>query len=154
MRTVRVPVILVAVFTTASVGGCIGSGKVAQIFTDYTDKPVTVRASGGLNFSVPFDVTQRSTLIINVSLQGVASSEREWGVNCSGSTVTCEPFSFVKHFSPDKRDVLSFTMVARDVPQGQGTVNLFVFAECAVACSGAEELIVQKLTAVIETAEH
>jgi len=152
MRTVRVPVILVAVFAAPVIGGCIGSGKVAQVFADYTDKPVTVRASGGLNFSVPFDLIQRSALIINVSLQGIASSEREWGVNCSGSTVTCQPFSFVMHFSPDKRDVLSFTVVARDVPEGPGTLNLFVFAECAVACSGTEELIVQKLIAVIQTA--
>jgi hypothetical protein len=154
MRNLWVPLVLIVAFTIAAVEGCTGIGEVSQVFTHYIDTPVTVRASSGLNFPIPFDVKQKSTLIISVSLQGIAFSEREWGINCSGSTVTCEPFSFVEHFSPDKRHVLSFTVVAREVPEGPGTVNLFVFAECAVACNGTEELTVQKLIAVIEAAEH
>jgi hypothetical protein len=48
--------------------------------------------------------------------------------------------------------MLSFTVVARNVPPGPGTVNLFVFADCSPACAPTEELTVETLAGVVEAA--
>lgn len=162
MRRFRLLCVLVAAFAVAvvGVGTAVGAdvtsnaGTVSEVFTRTTDTPFTLSAFTGVNFPVPFDVKHTSTLIISVSLRGVANSEREWGVNCSGSTVTCEPFAGVEFFHPGRRNTLSFTVVARDVPKGPGTVNLFIFAECALACAGTEELTVETLAAVVEAAKQ
>ncbi|MFM0005102.1 hypothetical protein PQR57_29335 [Paraburkholderia dipogonis] len=129
-----IPIVVAALSLGAgnAIGGDVtsNSGNISAVFTRTTDVPVTMFAGSVLNFPVPFDVKKTSTLIIHVSLRGVANSEREYGVNCSGSTVTCEPFGSSELFHAGSRDQLSFTTVARNVPKGTGTVNLLVGANC------------------------
>jgi hypothetical protein len=160
VRRVNLIRILVAslVVAVAGIGASVGAdvtsqaGPIVHVFTRTTDIPFTVNATGGMSFPVPFNLQRTNTLIISVSMRGVANSERGWGINCSGSTVTCEPFAGVEHFHAARRGTLSFTVVARNVPPGPGTVNLFVFADCTVACAGTEELTVETLAAVVEVA--
>ena len=155
-RIFSATVIAIALASWPAVGADVTSnaGPVSDVYTRTTDVPFTVPASGGFNFPVAFDLKHRSTLIINVSLRGVANSDREWGINCSGSTVTCEPFAGLEEFSAGSRNMLSFTVVARNVPKGPGTVNLFVFANCNTACSGSEALNVETLVAVVAAARQ
>ncbi|MFM0005103.1 hypothetical protein PQR57_29340 [Paraburkholderia dipogonis] len=149
-----IPILVAALISGPgdAIGGDVtsNSGKVSAVFTRTTD---TFTLSNP-NLAIPFDVKKTSTLIIHVSLRGVANSEREYGVNCSGSTVTCEPFAGLELFHTGMRNNLSFTTVARNVPQGTGVVNLHVFSECAVACSGTEQLTVETLTAVVKASDQ
>jgi hypothetical protein len=154
IRTLVASLVVAVAGIGTSAGADVTSqaGPIIQVFTRTTDIPFILSASGGLNFPVPFNLQRTSTLIISVSMRGVANSEREWGINCSGSTVTCEPFAGVERFQAGSRSMLSFTMVARNVPPGPGTVNLFVFANCTIACAGSEELTIETLAGVVEAA--
>src|SRR5258706_9933771 len=127
VRTLVAILVLAVAGIGTSVGGDVTSqaGPIVQVFTRTTDIPFTLGAAGGLNFPVPFNLQRKSMLIISVSMRGIANSERGWGINCSGSTVTCEPFAGVERFHAGSRSMLSFTVVARNVPPGPGTVNLF-----------------------------
>ena len=123
MRRFNLITILVATLVAvAGIGTSVGAdvtsqaGPIIQVFTRTTDIPFIVPAFGGVSFPVPFNLQRTSTLIISVSMRAVANSEREWGINCSGSTVNCEPFAGVEHFHVGKRGMLSFTVVARNVP--------------------------------------
>lgn len=81
-------------------------------------------------------------------------------------SVHCEPFAGETLFPSagalytetwsGKQTTLSFTMFARNVPPGSGTVNLRLSASCSLACTGPpyDALSVKTLTAVVQAIEQ
>jgi hypothetical protein len=145
-----------SVVTALAVDLTSSAGSVKRVFTRTSDTAVVVPAFSALNVPVPIDLKHKSTLVITATFTGIANSERSWGMNCSGSSggIACHPFSASGYFHPSARDSLTFTSVVRDVPKGTGTVNIFLFANCTVACSGTEQMTVESVAVVVAAAKQ